>query len=202
MTDNIIPPDSRYTPLTQQPYCCVPTCIQMIMLRHQIPLQPAELLGYHMGLVVPESDSKYFYHARTGQPWPSGYGTNISLPEYSPNAVFQKLHIPLTLSTKLIDQFPDIASFRAYLQLLSTTQSDTLICYDWPSLRDPDETDHWGHVCVLDRVFLDTDTIRFIDPSRSSPKWVTVTIPDLYQSMRTHGAANSAGFWELTPTNI
>ncbi len=50
----IVPKDSRYIPFSQQPYCCVPTSIQMVMYRHNIPLVPAEELGYHLGLTVPK----------------------------------------------------------------------------------------------------------------------------------------------------
>lgn len=49
---NIVPLDTRYVPLTQQKWCCVPTCFQVVMLRHNIPLVPAEVIGYHMGLIV------------------------------------------------------------------------------------------------------------------------------------------------------
>lgn len=90
---NITPADTKYTPLTQQKWCCVPTCIQMVMLRHRIPLQPAELIGFQMGLVVPEKDKKYFWHPAklgTGKKPPAGYGTQAGKKEFSPNAMFKK----------------------------------------------------------------------------------------------------------------
>jgi hypothetical protein len=57
-TKEIVPSDSRYVPLTQQKWCCVPTCIQMVMIKQGIPLQPAELIGYELGLIVPEGGDK------------------------------------------------------------------------------------------------------------------------------------------------
>lgn len=45
MRNNFVPEDSKYIPFTQQKWLCTPTCIQMVMLRHNIPLVPAELIG-------------------------------------------------------------------------------------------------------------------------------------------------------------
>ena len=95
----IIPKDSRYVPLTQQNWCCVPTCIQMIMLKHEVPLLAAEFLGYHLGLIVPEQELKYFWNARTGKRPSSGWGTQIGNQKYEPNLVFEKLNIPLKMSS-------------------------------------------------------------------------------------------------------
>ena len=75
MTKSIVPADSRYIPLTQQKYCCVPTCIQMVMVRRGIQLQPAELIGHHLGLIVDTESAKYFWNVTTGERPSSGYGT-------------------------------------------------------------------------------------------------------------------------------
>jgi hypothetical protein len=42
MAKEIIPKNSRYIPLTQQKWCCVPMCIQMVILKHGMPLISAE----------------------------------------------------------------------------------------------------------------------------------------------------------------
>ena len=170
------------------------------MLRHHLPLPPAELIGYHLGLIVPSDALNFFYHARTGPRPPAGYGTQIRKPQYHPKRAFKKLGIPFQISQSLIDQFPTLDQFRAHLTTISQTDTDILICYDWPTLFDPDQTDHWGHVCVLDRVYSDQDQVRFIDPASNGPKWVTVATPDLYQAMLVHGSNKSAGFWHLTLT--
>lgn len=194
----IIPADSRYIPLTQQKWCCVPTCIQMVMLRHKIPLRPAELIGYHMGLVVAPSSKKYFYNVRTSSFRPSaGYGTQASKSRFSPNAAFRKLKIPLKISWSLINKFKIIDSFRKYLAKAETSGKDIFVCFDWPSLFNPKEKEHWGHVCVLDKVYLKEDKVRIIDPDWEAPKWRMIKIPALYKAMVFHGPKNSGGFWEL-----
>jgi hypothetical protein len=74
-----VPDDSRYIPFTQQPSCCVPTCIQIVMYRHDIPLRPAEEIGYHLGLVVSPDRSKLFSNVRTAAEAPSSAGYGIQL---------------------------------------------------------------------------------------------------------------------------
>lgn len=195
---NIVPNDSRYIPLTQQKWCCVPTCIQMVMLRLHIPLQSAELIGYHMGLVVPEKARQLFWNSQVGPKPPAGYGTQIGKFQYGPNAAFKKLRIPLKMTWALINKFDSLDLFRNYLSDFEKSDKDVFICYDWPSLFDPKNKEHWGHVCVLDQVYLNNDVVRFVDPGQDEPKWRSVKIDKLYKSMKFHGEKNSAGFWELT----
>lgn len=195
---DVVPKDSRYVPLTQQKSCCVPTCIQMVMLRNGIPLLPAEELGYHLGLTIHPSRANLFYNARVSEVRPpAGYGTQIYKPEYSPNKAFKKLNIPLKMSWSLIDKFATIESFKEYLSRVESSGKDVLVCYDWPTLFDQDETDHWGHVCVLDKMFIEKGEVRMIDPSPDWPKWNMVKIEKLYEAMKFHGASKSGGFWEL-----
>jgi hypothetical protein len=70
------PTTSRYIAFTQQPYCCVPTSITMIMYRNDIPLVPIEELGYLLGMTVPPEEEEYFYNVRVSDspPSSSGYG--------------------------------------------------------------------------------------------------------------------------------
>lgn len=197
--ETVVPKDSRYTPLTQQKWCCVPTCIQMVMLKHKIPLQPAELIGYHMGLVVPKNDKKYFYNVRTGPKPPAGYGTQAGK-QYNPNAVFKKLKIPLKMSWQLINKFSDLDQFRKYLGKVESSGKDTLICYDWYALFLSGVKQRNGHVCVLDKVYLDKNIVRIIDPDWEAPRWREIKITALYKAMQIHGVGNCAGFWEITTT--
>jgi len=195
MPKEIIPSDSKYVPLTQQRFCCVPTCIQMIMLRRNIPLLPAELLGYHMGLVIPKEEAKSFWNGRTGLKPKAGYGTQVGEKRYSPNAVFQKLGIPLKMNLILIDNFIDLSQFRDYLINLDKINKDVLVCYDWGTLFGADV--HNGHVCVLDKIFKDKNELRIIDPEYRTAKWKLVKIKKLYDAMVFHGRDKSAGFWEF-----
>lgn len=198
MKPTSVPTDSRYVPLTQQRWCCVPTCIQMVMLRHEIPLLSAELIGYHMGLIIPEDAKGLFWNARTGQQPPAGYGTQAGKPQYGPNAVFKKLNIPLHMTWSLISSFTSINEVISYLTERNQNNCDTLVCFDWATLFDPSSNYHNGHVCVLDQIDLERNIIRLIDPDPYAPKWREVTIEALYTAMKFHGKEKSGGFWELT----
>jgi len=120
--DSPTPHDSRYTPFTQQPSCCVPTCIQMVMYRNDIPLRPAEEIGYHLGLVVSPDRSKLFRNVRTAADAPpAGYGIQMHIPEYEPNAAFARMNIPLAFSVEPIASIP---SANELLKRLSTHEQD------------------------------------------------------------------------------
>jgi hypothetical protein len=193
MEPSATPKGSRYVPFTQQPACCAPTCIQMVMYRHGIPLIPAEELGYHLGLVVSPDKGQLFYKVRTAlKPPPAGYGTRIYLPEFEPNAIFAKLDIPLTFSIKSITAFPSPEDLLEYLRQAEASDDDALLCMHHGTLVDDDTKDR-GHVCVFDRVI--GNQLRIVDPSPEYPKWRLVSPEKVYEAMQRHGVANSTGIW-------
>lgn len=193
----IIPSDSRYIPLTQQPACCVPTCIQMVMYRRGLPLRPAEEIGFYLGLTVHPDRAFLFYKVRTSAKRPpAGYGTQIYRPEYEPNTAFRKLGIPLKFSLRTVDRFPTPDSLTDYLRITEVDDRDILVCFHHGTLyKDP--TLDWGHVCVFDRIV--DGMVRIIDSAADQPKWRLVKPELLFSSMKNHGVRRSAGCWELSP---
>ena len=101
----IIPKDTRYVPLTQQPSCCTPTSISIVMLKLGIPLISQELLGYHLGLRVNKKVKLLFWNPVVGPKPGAGYGTRIDRKEYETNAIFKKLNIPLEGTFYPIENF-------------------------------------------------------------------------------------------------
>ena len=195
-TIDVVPSDSRYVPLTQQRWCCVPACISMVMYRHNIPLVPQELIGYHLGVIVPEEELAYFWNGVSGEKPPSGWGTRTGLPQYEVNKALDNLEIPLKCTKILIDSFHSLKEFEDYLGLTEKNDKDVLACFDWGVLNGEDK--HNGHLCVIDRVYLSKSEIRLLDPEYKSPKWKTVSIKVLKEAMEFHGDPNSAGFWEFS----
>lgn len=199
---DIVPKNSRYVPFSQQPYCCVPTSIQMVMYRYGIPLIPAEELGYYLGLTVPKDAAKFFWHMKTGKRRPSnlrpiaGYGTRIYEGKYDPNKVFKKLNIPLTMKLKPLKSFKNFTEFKKYLSRLSQQDFDVLMCFHHGTLANDPTRDN-GHVVVLDRIYPAKEKIRFVDPTRHGPKWQIVTMRKMYEAMKMHPNRKVAGFWEL-----
>lgn len=86
----------KYVPLTQQKYCCVPTCIQMIFLRRNLPVYSQEEIGKYLGLIVPENVKHLFSDSvKTGEKPERGYGTQEGKEKYSLNNLFIAKNIPL-----------------------------------------------------------------------------------------------------------
>jgi hypothetical protein len=195
MKKEIVPSDSRYIPMTQQRWCCVPACFWMIMYRHGIPLVPQEELGYHLGLILPKDALANYWNARTGMKPPSGYGTRIFMPRYNPNKVFVKLDIPLKMIYHPINKFKDLHEFKMYLASIEPGGKDVIACFNYGVLHDGNY--EGGHVMVIDRVSLADDEIRTIDPLYEMPKWQIHKISKLKEAMEAHGPNTMAGFWEI-----
>lgn len=192
---NIIPNDTRYVPLTQQPYCCAPTCIQMIMLKHNIPLQSGELMASHMEVVVSEDKKNLFWNLPYSEKRPkSGFGTTIS-EDKTINIMFEKLNIPLNVTFNFIDNFSSEQSLFDYLWESVQQNNDIILCYDFGYLFDTGK--HSWHTSVLDIVDIESKKVRFIDPESTSPKWQVVSIWKLYESMKNHGSKYMAGCWKI-----
>ncbi len=193
---DVTPSDSRYVPLTQQPYCCVPACIQMVMVRRKIPLIPQELIGYRLGLIVPRSAAKYFWKARTGKRPKAGYGTQITDEKFDINAAFASLGIPLKVKYAPINTFQSIGDFRDYLHGMGDHDMDALAIFDYGALYG--SRAHYGHTSLVDRVYPEDDEVRLVDPGIDTPKWRLVDVEKLFESMKRHGNSRGGGFWELT----
>lgn len=190
----IIPKDTRYVPLTQQPYCCVPTCFQMVMVKNNIPLVPAELMAHYMHIMVPKKNIRQFWNVRTGPRPTAGYGTQLS-EQLTADPMFKKLKIPLKMSWRLIDTFGSVDELSDYLVESVKHDKDVILCFNAKALKS-----NWvdnGHVCVLDRVYPRKGIVRMVDPSPREPKWCEVNIKKLYKAMQAHGVQHNAGCWEL-----
>lgn len=195
----VAPRDTRYLPLTQQEYCCVPTGIQMIMHRHGIPLMPAEELGYHLGLTVPPEDAHLFYKPRVAVVPPSdaGFGTQIHFSEYEPNAVFQKIGVPLTFSPRLADDLRDKDALLGELRRIEDEDTDALLCFNHGVVKGEFEL-HSGHVVVFDRII--NGKVRIVDASWKQPKWRLIEPSLLLDAIKLHGNKNFGGVWRFAVT--
>lgn len=183
--------NKKYIPFTQQPYCCVSACLQMVMYRHDIPLVEQEDLAYELGLIVPKEDAILFQKVRTSEKRPiSGWGTQIQNPKYEINKVLSKLGIRLR-----VNAMTDIDSIEQLRQILSEVieyDKDALLCFDYGTLWQL-EYSNGGHVCVFDK--LEGDTVWLVDPERNVPKSRKVDIHQLYKAIISHGRENMTGVW-------
>ena len=177
----------KYVPLTQQKYCCVPTVLQMILLRREMLSLNAEEIGYELGLTVPDPDKELLPLARTGEKPPAGWGTQIGKPEFSIEHFFEKFNIPLKYSYVPLSEISDVKSW--ILERFSE-DDDLIACFNYSALYGGSGE---GHVSLVESV--ENDEIVLVDPERNVPKFRTVKLADLIHSMEEHGEDNKAGFW-------
>jgi len=196
-----VPHDSRYIPFTQQPSHCVPTCIQMVMYRNGIPLRPAEEIGYHLGLVVRPEHSELFCDVRTAVDKPlAGYGIQMHLPEYEPNAAFARMGIPLHFAIEPVTNFSSANELLERLREVERDDHDVLVAFNLGALLDDASLREAHHACVFDRVV--DGRIRLIDPSFYAPKWRIFDARQLLVAMQKHVSPDWGGIWMLPKTDV
>lgn len=183
---------SRYIALTQQPYCCVPTCLQMIMYRRELPLIEQEELGYALGLAVPEKARVLFPKALTQEP-SSGWGTQIQNAEYSLDKAFEKLGIPLKAEFILASQLDSTEILKERLQTADPA-NDTVLCFSYGALWGTDSLA--GHASLFD--YVDGEEVWMVDPVADVPKHRRTSIDKLFNSIQKHGDQNQAGLWVIS----
>lgn len=168
---------SRYIPLTQQPFCCMPASVQMVLLKQKLPLLSQEDIGYDIGLIVPKSYKKLLPGARTGKMPPSGWGTQER--KYPLNNFFRKYGIPLR------SQFlrpSEIQNVGQWIEENIKKGNDILACFNYGLLYGGKGR---GHVSVVESIS-DND-VMLIDPSRRNvPKYRKVKLARLLAAMERH----------------
>lgn len=178
----------RYVPITQQPFCCVPANIQMVLLRRELSLLSQEEIGYELGLTVPEDYYELLPNARRGEKPSSGWGTQIQKEEFSLNTFFTKYHYPL------IYQFyspQTIKESKEWVKQQIAADNDLIVCFNYFHLYRAGN--NGGHVCLIDSV--EGDNVILVEPERDFPKYRTVKLSTLIDAMNFHGEVNLGGFW-------
>lgn len=183
----------RYVALTQPPWCCVPTCLLMVLQRRNLPLLQIEEIGVELGLAVPVDCRELYPSARIGVRPSSGYGTEIQNPLYSLNAFFQRREIPLR--EDFILSPPD--DFSQWLKSQLESDRDLLVCFNHKSLFGGDAD--WGHVCLVNSV--ESSSITLVDPSPNDPKFREVSAELLVGAINSHGPKNRGGIWVVESTS-
>jgi hypothetical protein len=168
------------------------------MYRNQIPLIPAEELGYHLGLTVSPEDKTLFYNVRVSETPPSaaGYGTKIHQPEHEPNKVFSQLGIPLSFEKIPATDITGSEDLVNRLREIERQDSDALLCFNHGVIRG-EYKPYNGHVVVFDKII--DGKIRIIDASPDWPKWRTVDPELMYAAIKRHGEDGaSGGIWKFS----
>ncbi len=179
-----------YKPLTQQHYCCVPTCIQMILSRRGIKPDSQEEIGWHLGLVVPKEDRHLFTKVRVGKKPKGGYGTQIGLKKYSLNSYLKKRGVPLRMELK---KRSAVGGVDLFLEKNLREGNDIIVCFYNEKLFGKGT---WGHVCLVEGLDTAQKKVMLIDPEKGVPKRRTVPIQKLLAAIKYHESfGKTAGFW-------
>ena len=198
VTPKIVPERTRYlVPFTQQNYCCVPTNLQTVMYRRNLPLVAAEVIADHLGLMVPPEDAHLFRQVWTSvEPQSSGYGTRIS--EYSIPKMLLALSIPLSFSQVFADEIANPGDLLERLRQIELKGEDAMLCFNHPVLIGEEYKPNAGHVVIFD--YVHEGQVHIVDPSWKHPKWRAVDPAKLFEAMRRHGTGreNDPGIWEFT----
>lgn len=187
-------PQLRYLPITQQPYCCVPAAMQMVLLRRSLPLLTQEEIGNAFDLTVPVNQLHLLPHAATGELPPGGWGTQIPPGSRMVNEFLRRHHYPLREQYHALADVP--VDVLGWIDRQLQDDVDILVCFDYQDLFSYE--DPVGHVAVVDSI--DEDMIVLIDPWWGAPKVRPVTAPRLARAIESLGPRRRAGFWVLRST--
>lgn len=185
--------EARYVPLVQQPYCCVPACIQMVLLRRRLQLLAQEEIGKELGLVVPKEYKKIFPTIKTKDKPSAGYGTQIHKTKYSLNSFFLKHRYHLKEEYYPLSR---ISNINNWLRNTLTKDNDIVVCFNYSKLYVEEGE---GHVSLINSI--SGNNLILIDPRYKSPKIRCVSLPKLIAAIKAHGEINRAGFWVISSQN-
>lgn len=180
----------KYILLTQQPYCCVPACLQMILLKRGLPLISQEDIGYDLGLTVPGEDKKLFRRVRAGKKPNAGWGTRVGKEIYSINHFFNKNRINLKEEYVFLTRKEEIKGFLKE----NLGVNDIIVCFDYKTLYGIGE--NTGHVSIIES--LKRNDLTLIDPLYKVPKYRKVSLKKLSKAIEKHGKDKRGGFWIIS----
>ena len=178
----------RYTPLTQQPYCCVPTIIQIVLLRRNMQLFSQEEIGYELGLTVPKKYKRILPKARTGKKPPAGWGTQVQVPKYSINHFFKKFKLPLKEEYSPVSKIKNI---KQWIKKQLEEDKDLIVCFNYGKLY----SGKGEHVSLLESIH--DNMVILVDSEQKVPKYRTVKLNKLIEAMKYH-EKKQGGFWIIS----
>ncbi len=181
----------KYIPLVQQRYCCVPACIQMVLLRRNIPPISQEEIGYDLGLIVPQKDKKLFCKVRIGKKPLAGWGTQVEKENYSINRFFKKNKINLKSEYVFLTEPKRIKKFLKE----NLRNKDIIVLFNYGKLYRGKEGDS-GHVSIIENIT--GNHIVLIDPEYDVPKRRIVTLEKMSKAIESHGKEKGGGFWVIS----
>jgi hypothetical protein len=157
-----------YQTVNNRPYYCVPSCIQMVLKRRNLPVVSLEEIGKNLGIIIPGAGIK--------KP-PYGWGTRLDIPRYSLNNFLEKENIPLKCSKYHFNNISEFSQFVTYNLLKG---KDILAIYRYGTLYHKNIP--WGHASLIQSI--KGTKIKLKDPNDNELK--SVTIDNLVEALVNH----------------
>jgi len=179
----------KYNAITEKEYCCVPAVLQMIQERKGLRLFTQDIIGHHLGLVVPAEKAHQYRIVRTGQEPDTGWGVQIHDSQYSINNYFFKVGLPLKVETYHASDIGDVESFLAENL---TKDNDVAVCFNSKSLFGHGDSEH---VSLIQELEPDADEVTIIDPGIGVPKERKVRLSRLVQILEKADRGSLNGLW-------
>lgn len=173
----------NYIPLTQQKYCCLPCCIQWVMLRRGMKLISQDEMAKDLGVVIALEDQRLFnVKMRTAKKLPNGklgYGTWIyKIPEF-----LKKHKIPLTVKRFYPSKIDNVKNF-----LIENLKNgnDIIVSFNMAAYARPESGVNYGHSCIVDSITIKKNIIVTLgDPTYSHRKFFDIDLEKLLRGMTT-----------------
>lgn len=181
--------DPKYNLIKQLPYCCVPTCIQMILSRRGLDLLSQREIGIDLGLAVPRGTSGLDEFQTDVMP-PAGWGTRINEKRYELNNFFKRRNIPLW---SRLYQMREPSLAKDYIGRNLALGNDLLVCFRYDVLYPGEE--HYGHGSLVES--LDGENVTLVDPRGLRRE---VSIQKLTDAVKMHhkDGTKLGGVWSVT----
>lgn len=183
-----------YTTLTQQPFCCVPACIQMVLYRRGLSLLEQEEIGIDLGLTVPLENGGLFENVPTltKPPTDTGdWGTRINIKKYDLNSFFKKRGFHLRSTYVHQDKIKEVPFFIASNL---EQRNDILTCFRYGTLYN--ENVPHGHGSLIEKI--NGTQITLVEPM-ADLKRKSVSVDKLIEAIIANQEKNHAygGFWVI-----
>ena len=179
----------RYEPITEKPYCCVPSVLQMVEIRRGVTVFSQDDIGYELGLIVPPEVASQFKKVRTGAEPRAGYGTQTSKNEFSIELFFSRHHPEFNFKRTMPTT---LSEHRQILEQCKSPDADIIICYDSQKLFGDGDPEHTP---LIESYDLSNDCVVIVDPAIGVPKLREASAEKLFDVIRFHELSNIAGFW-------
>lgn len=185
-----------YTPLTQQRLLCVPTCVQMVLLRRRlVPFDDAETIGQSLRLKVPKRFVNRFMNVRRTAKKPSGgFGTQ-DWDGALLKAYFRKRRIPLDVTFTPSSALPKeprtcvLTNLRKRHDIMVTAYMTFLI-----------RKRQWGHAMLIAAATDQSDPLLTLcDPSPIEKKFWTVRLSTIVRAMHKRFDGHERGVYVFSP---